>query len=215
MIRQGDNMKVTKLTVGELEENCFIITAPDSTAIVIDPGAEGEVIAAEIESRGLSLRKILLTHGHFDHIGAAAWLKERYGAQVYVSRPDEVMLSDREKSGALIAPYIPFHPVEADGRVRDGDTICEGSMRIKVMETPGHSAGSVCYIVNGCIFVGDTVFRGSVGRTDLYSGDPRQLSESLKKLASLDEDYKLYCGHGADTTLEAEKKFNPFFKALT
>lgn len=208
-------MNITKLVVGELEANCFIVEAPEQTAIVIDPGAEAEVIAAELESRGLTLRKILLTHGHFDHTAAAKELKGKYNAQVYISAQDEELLPDREKSVAFFLPHAPYHPVEPDARIKDGDVISQGSMKIKVMSTPGHTAGSVCFIIGDCIFTGDTVFHGSVGRTDLYSGDIRQQSESLKKLLSLDKNYKLYCGHGSDTDLETERKTNPFLSHIT
>ena len=203
-------MNIIKLTLGELAANCYIVEAPDKTAVVIDPGAEAEVIAEELESRGLDLQKILLTHGHFDHMGAAKELKDRYGAQVYISAQDEELLPDREKSVAFFLPYEPFHPVEADVRVKDGDVISQGSMKIKVMSTPGHTAGSVCFIIDDCMFTGDTLFRRSVGRTDLYSGNVKEQGESLKKLAALTQNYRLYCGHGEDTDLETEIKTNPF-----
>ena len=203
-------MNIIKLTLGELAANCFIVEAPEQTAIVIDPGAEAEVIAAELESRGLTLRKILLTHGHFDHTGAAKELKDRYNAQVYISAQDEELLPDREKSVAVFLPQAPFHPAEPDARVKDGDVISQGSMKITVMATPGHTAGSVCFIIGDCIFTGDTLFCQSVGRTDLYSGDRRQQAESLKKLAALDKNYRLFCGHGEDTDLDTERKTNPF-----
>ena len=138
-------MDIIKLTVGEMEENCYIITGPGDTAIVIDPGAAAELIAGELDGRKLSLRKILLTHGHFDHIGAAQWLREHYYAPVYVGGEDEEMLSDRKKSGADMLPYAPFHPVEADARLKDGDVICEGSMKIKVISTPGQQGQRVLY----------------------------------------------------------------------
>ena len=208
-------MNIIKLTVGELEANCFIVEAPEDTALVIDPGAEAEMIAAELDSRGLTLRKILLTHGHFDHTGAAKELKDRYNAQVYISAQDEELLPDREKSVAFFLPEQPFHPVEPDARVKDGDVISQGSMKIKVMSTPGHTLGSVCFIIEDCIFTGDTLFHLSVGRTDLYSGSIKQQSESLQKLLSLDKNYRLYCGHGEDTDLDTERKTNPFLSHIT
>lgn len=208
-------MNIIKLTVGELAANCFIVEAPEKTAIVIDPGAEAEVIAAELESRGLTLRKILLTHGHFDHMGAAAELKEKYSAQVYISVQDEELLPDREKSVAIFLPDSPFHPVEADARVKEGDVISQGSMKISVIETPGHTAGSVCFVIEDCIFTGDTLFHGSVGRTDLYSGNAAQQAETLKRLAELDKNYRLYCGHGEDTDLDTERAVNPFLSHIT
>ena len=203
-------MNIIKLTLGELAANCFIVEAPEKTAIVIDPGAEAEVIMAELESRGLALQKILLTHGHFDHIGAAAALKEKYGAQVYISTVDEELLDDKVKSVAYIMPEIPFHPVEADVRIKEGDVISQGSMKISVMETPGHTAGSVCFIIDDCIFTGDTLFHGTIGRTDHFSGDTPTEIQSVKRLAALDKNYRLYCGHGSDTDLDTERKTNPF-----
>lgn len=203
-------MNIIKLTLGELAANCFIVEAPEQTAIVIDPGAEAEVIMAELESRGLTLQKILLTHGHFDHIGAAAALKEKYGAQVYISAVDEELLDDKVKSVAYIMPEIPFHPVEADVRIKEGDVISQGSMKISVIETPGHTAGSVCFIIEDCIFTGDTLFHGTIGRTDHFSGDTPTEIQSVKRLAALENNYRLYCGHGSDTDLDTERKTNPF-----
>ena len=207
-------MNITKLTVGELAANCFIVEAPEQTAIVIDPGAEADVIAAELESRGLTLKKILLTHGHFDHTAAAAELKEKYNAQVYISEEDEELLSDKVKSVSYFLPESPYNPVEVDTRIKDGDVISQGSMKISVMSTPGHTAGSVCFIIEDCMFTGDTLFRQSVGRTDLYSGDPLEQFKSLKILAALDKNYKLYCGHGEDTDLDLERKNNPFLSRI-
>lgn len=201
-------MKVTKLVVGELEENCYIIEFDDKEAAVIDPGAEGEVIASRLDETGLKLTAILLTHGHFDHIGAVRLLKERYNALVYISREDECMLSDKEKSRAVKAPHIPFAPVSADVLLEDGQELSFGSEKLKVMTSPGHTDGSVCFVGDGVIFVGDTVFKGSVGNIDLDSGG---MKDSLKKLKSLKEDYILYCGHGEDSSLKYETEHNPYF----
>ena len=126
-------MNIIKLTLGELASNCYILEASDKTAIVIDPGAEAEVIISELESRGLTLSKILLTHGHFDHMGAAAELKERYGAQVYISAADEELLDDNVKSVAYFLPDIPFRPVKADVRIKEGDLISQDSVKISVI----------------------------------------------------------------------------------
>ena len=203
-------MNVIKLTLGELASNCYILEAPEKTAIVIDPGAEAEVIIAELESRGLTLSKILLTHGHFDHTGAAAELKARYNAPVYISAADEELLDDKVKSVAYVLPEFPFRPVKADVRIREGDVITQGSMEISVIETPGHTAGSVCFIIDDCMFTGDTLFHGTVGRTDHFSGDTGAELQSVKRLAALDKNYRLYCGHGSDTDLDTERKTNPF-----
>ena len=204
-------MEIIKLTLGMLAVNCYIIKYSENKAAIIDPGDEGEKIASELEKQWLTPTQILLTHGHFDHIGAAAFLKEKYNIPLYIGEKDNTMLSDREKSGAYIAPFVKYNPVEADGFLKEGDEIALGEITLKVMETPGHSEGSICLMGEDFIFTGDTVFQGSVGRTDLFSGSGKKLMESVKKLAALEKDYRLYCGHGEDTALEAEKSFNPFF----
>lgn len=204
-------MEVIKIVLGALSENCYFLKYSDKEAAIIDPGENGEKISAELERRELVPTKILLTHGHFDHIGAADFLKKKYNIPLFVSERDKCMLSDREKSGADIAPFVEYYPTEADGFLKDGDKIPLGDGFITVMETPGHSAGSLCFVGDDFIFTGDTVFKGSVGRTDLYSGDARALGESIKKLSELKGNYKLYCGHGDDSSLETEKSFNPYF----
>ncbi len=204
-------MEIIKLTLGMLAVNCYIIKYSENKAAVIDPGDEVEKIAKELEKQGLTPTQILLTHGHFDHIGAAAFLKEKYSIPLYICEKDKVMLTDREKSGAYIAPFVKYNPVEADGFLKEGDEIALGEISLKVMETPGHSEGSICLMGEDFIFTGDTLFQGSVGRTDLFSGNGKKLMESVKRLAALEKDYRLYCGHGEDTSLEAEKSFNPFF----
>lgn len=207
-------MEVTKITVGPISENCFIVKVGEGKAVVIDPGAEGEKIALWLKEHSLTPEKILLTHGHFDHIGAAAFLKEKYNISLYVSEEDECMLNDREKSAAVMAPFMEFTPVAADRTFKDGEEIDLGEVKAKVLATPGHTKGSVCFIIGDCIFAGDTVFRGSAGRTDLFSGDFREQEQSIVKLSKLKGKFKLYCGHGADSTLEEEKHFNPYFAGL-
>lgn len=204
-------MEVIKLTVGALSENCYILKYSEKEAAIIDPGDWGERISAVLEKYGVTPTKILLTHGHFDHIGAAAFLKDKYNIPLFISEKDKDMLSDKEKSGAEIAPFVKFYPVKADGYLKDGDIIALGDVNITVMDTPGHSAGSLCYIGEDFIFTGDTVFKDSVGRSDLYSGSYGELCKSIKKISALTGNYKLYCGHGDDTDLETEKSFNSFF----
>lgn len=203
-------IKPIKIVLPPIEENCYILNGGEGKAVVIDPGSCPEIIEKELERLGVTPEKILLTHGHFDHMSGASRLKEKYGAKVYINQNDECMLSDKPKSGALIAPFFEYVPVECDGYLKEGDVITLGELELKVIETPGHSKGSVCFIAGDSIFTGDTLFCGSVGRTDLYMGDYRELEESLKRLKELSEDYFLYCGHGEDTTLNEERNFNPF-----
>ncbi len=199
-----------KLVLPPIDENCYILPDGEGKAVVIDPGSAPEIIAEELEIRGLVPEKILLTHGHFDHISGAKYLKEKYGAKVYIHKNDECMLSDMVKSGALIAPFFEYISVECDEYLKEGDVITQGVLKIKVIETPGHSRGSVCFIIDNSIFTGDTLFSGSVGRTDLYMGDYRELNRSLARLVKLEGDYLLYCGHGGNTTLNGERMSNPF-----
>lgn len=205
------SLSVVKLTVGALSENCYILDLGKGKGAVVDPGDEGERIASRLEEMGLKLTAILLTHGHFDHIGAVDYLKKRYGASVYIGKDDEIMLGDKEKSGARIAPFVSFNPTSADVLLEEDSEIELGGVKLKVMATPGHSKGSVCFIGDGVIFAGDTVFKGSVGRTDLYSGNMREQGESIRRLKGIEGNYKLYCGHGEDSTLDFEKSYNPYF----
>lgn len=210
MSESKNRIKPIKIVLPPIEENCYILDDGEGKAVVIDPGSYPEMIEKELERLGIVPEKILLTHGHFDHMSGAAYLREKYGAKVYINQNDECMLSDKPKSGALIAPFFEYVPVECDGYLKEGDVIRQGKLEIKVIETPGHSKGSVCFILGDSIFTGDTLFCGSAGRTDLYRGDYRELEESLKRLKELPEDYFLYCGHGEDTTLNEERNFNPF-----
>lgn len=203
-------LKPIKIVLPPIDENCYILDGGDGKAAVIDPGSFPEIIEKELEKHGLIPEKILLTHGHFDHWSAAEQLRKKYGAKVYINQNDECMLSDRAKSGALLAPSFEYIPTECGGYLKEGDVIRQGTLEFKVIETPGHSKGSVCFITGGCIFTGDTLFCGSAGRTDLYGGDRRELENSLKRLGELEGDYLLYCGHGDDTSLNEERRSNPF-----
>ena len=158
-----------------------------------------------------NLKYILLTHGHFDHIIGVKSVKEKYGAQVVISKEDEPMLNSAKLSLAVFC-NAPQNNVDADIIVKDGDEITLGKTKIKVMATPGHTSGSVCYIAENCIFSGDTLFYCSCGRTDFPSGSPEQMMSSLQKLKALDGDYKVYTGHNNLTTLDFERKNNPYMK---
>lgn len=202
--------EINKLILGKLYTNCYIIKTGENSAVVIDPAAEAERIIRYLEHNNLSVKKILLTHGHFDHIQAAPELRERYNAPIYIGKADAEMLEDCDKAAGNFLPQLKFVPFKADFFANEGDVIEQDGVTFSVMETPGHTAGSVCYFCEDCIFAGDTIFYRSAGRTDMYSGSAKAQAKSLGRLKMLEDDYEIYCGHGEETTLSFEKANNPF-----
>lgn len=204
-------MNILALTVGLLGENCYLVWNEPEHAAVIDPGAEAQHILNSLQKNGLRAEAILLTHGHFDHIGAVAELKEQTGARVFAPEEDAELLTDPTKnlSGEM---GINIQPFEADRLLRDGDRFEIGSMKFEFLHTPGHTKGSGVYRVEDVLFTGDTLFAGSMGRTDFYGGDFRAMEQSLSRLAGLEGDFRVLCGHGEGTTLEQERRSNPFLR---
>ncbi len=205
-------MKIEKFVLGILSTNSYIVSDENKNAVIFDCGVYSATISSYIEENELKLKKILLTHSHFDHIGGCAQLQEQTGAPVYIHEAEEDSLNDGDKNLANAFPFSSFEKIEDYRTISDGDVIKVGDMQFKVMHTPGHSKGSVCYIIEDVIFAGDTVFAGSVGRTDNYGGNQAEQRKSLKRLIELDGDYKLLCGHGEDTTLDVERKHNPYLQ---
>ena len=209
------DLKIIELVLSPLATNCYIVETGSGEAVVIDPADSGEEILSAAENAGLRIRKILLTHGHFDHTGAAAFVKEHTGAPICIHKADNELLSDAVKALAFFCPGKPFISCEADEFFENGDPVTQGNVTFTVLHTPGHTAGSVCFLCkdeNGrnIMFAGDTIFKDSIGRSDGYSGDPRVQMQSLEKIKELTEDYIIYPGHGESTTLNAEKRYNPF-----
>lgn len=195
-------MQVTRLPLGVYQTNCYIIYEESSkTCCVLDPGGEAKKVLEFMEIRGLSLDAVLLTHGHFDHVGAVKDLHDATGCKVYLCTEDCTMPA-KWTAGEL------FY-TDAYG---EGDELNLAGLTIKVLHTPGHTPGSVCLMVENSIFCGDTLFAGSCGRTDLPGGDQNVLFKSLLRLAALEEDYTCYPGHSGSTTLAREKQYNPFIK---
>ena len=203
-------MKVISEKFGSMDNNCsLIIDEKTNQSALVDCNEFSQKMIDMIGDT--DLKYILLTHGHFDHIIGARDTKAKYGAKVIISSEDEPMLSSSKLSLAAFC-NAPQNDVEADIIVSDGDEITLGDIVIKVMSTPGHTLGSVCYIAENCIFSGDTLFYCSCGRTDFPSGSPEQMMSSLQKLKALDGDYKVYTGHNNLTTLDFERKNNPYMK---
>lgn len=203
-------MKVISEKFGSMDNNCcLIIDEKTNQSALVDCNEFSQKMIDMIGDT--DLKYILLTHGHFDHIIGVKSVKEKYGAQVVISKEDEPMLNSSKLSLAVFC-NAPQNNVDADIIVKDGDEITLGETKIKVMATPGHTSGSVCYIAENCIFSGDTLFYCSCGRTDFPSGSSEQMMSSLQKLKALDGDYKVYTGHNNLTTLDFERKNNPYMK---
>ena len=194
-------MNVKTLPVGQLETNCYVLTNENTLeCVVIDPGDESNTIMDYIESLNLKCTAIMLTHGHFDHCGVCDEIAEQTGAKVYMHPAD-----DRRN---ISAPYFPYTLPENGQYYREGDKINAAGIDFEVIETPGHTPGSVTLAADGALFTGDTLFRGSAGRTDLTGGDPQALAASLLKLCALSDEYEVYPGHMDATSLIREKSFN-------
>ena len=207
-------MNIVSIPTGPLAVNTYIVwkDAPDggtAECVVVDPANSGKILRA-LEERGLRLAAILITHGHFDHIMGVAKLREATGARVYINRLDSKAMSD---NGASLASMVGFRvdPSQVDVFVEDGMEFTEAGIEFRAIHTPGHTKGGVCYIVEAerVIFVGDTLFYMSYGRTDLPGGDAVALHDSIVyRLFTLMGDYRVLPGHDRETTLDFERTHN-------
>lgn len=207
------HLTTASLTVGELAVNCwFLVNEDRKEALVFDPGDEAERIRSYAEQKGWKIAGILLTHGHADHMGGAEELKRLTEAEIYVLAEEEPLLKNGKTN---LSVYIMRRVItmEADEYVRDGQELTLSGIRLKVLRTPGHTPGGCCFYCEeaGCVFAGDTLFQGSVGRSDFPGGSMSELVRSVKeKLFLLPDDTKVYPGHGEETTIAFEKQYNPF-----
>ncbi|MBQ9978720.1 MAG: MBL fold metallo-hydrolase [Clostridia bacterium] len=197
-------MEIISLSPTGFASNCFILHSAGE-AFVIDPAISEKRILARLEDEGLTLKGILLTHGHFDHIWRAEELRNATGAPLYVHEADAEILTDSKKNAYATFTGGSFTISEADGLLREGDALTLGTERITVLHTPGHAKGSVCYDTGEILITGDTLFAQSFGRYDLYGGDLKALKGSLQRLLELasTENRWIYCGHGENSTLRA------------
>ena len=190
-------MNIQKLTLGLYQTNTYLL-ANDTEAVVIDPGYEADTILDALA--GKTLKAILLTHGHFDHVGAVKELVAETGCEVWIHAAE-----------ATLPPMVTAGPLYFTHTYDEGDTVSPiAGLELTVLHTPGHTPGSVCLLMGKEMFSGDTLFACSFGRTDLPGGDPRKMMESLRRLASLQGNFFIHPGHGGSTTLDAEKRFNPY-----
>jgi hydroxyacylglutathione hydrolase len=202
---------IKALEVGPIMANCYILGCEETKeAVVVDPGDEAEKILVTLAQDKLTVKYIINTHGHFDHVGANKDLKDATGAQLMIHADDEPMLSELSLHAAAFGLSVENSPV-ADITLSDNDEIKFGNITLKVIHTPGHSLGGICLLTDKVLIAGDTLFAGSIGRTDLPGGDYDTLISSIKtKLLVLDEDIIVYTGHGPETSIGREKKINPF-----
>ncbi len=205
-------MTVKTLYFGDMAANCYLVLT-NTAAIVIDPFAAYGQIADFFNQHPEKERYVLLTHCHFDHILGAAALRETFGAKIVIGKLDEKGLSDTSFSLSHLVGMSQT-PFFADKTVSNEEIMCVAQEKIRVLHTPGHTEGSVCYIIEDAIFTGDTLFAGSVGRCDLPTGDGSALMKSLARLCLLEKNYKVYPGHGEPTDIFAEKLNNPYMQGI-
>lgn len=192
-----------------LEGNCYVVKCgPKGHGLVIDPGDEGDRIADEVTAAGVEPEVVLLTHGHIDHTNAAAALRKRFRCRVACHALDAPMV--RGEDGESMFGFVRT-PCTVDQEFADGDEVTVGGVPVRVLHTPGHTRGSVCYAMGNVLFSGDTLFNCSIGRTDLPGGSDREMAESLTNvIAKLNDRMVVYAGHGPSTTIGYEKRHNPF-----
>jgi len=205
--------RVTTIVVGAFMVNCYLYW-DDKTGdgVIIDPGDEGSVIVDTVRKAGFTPRGILLTHGHVDHIAAVAQVKEEFDIPLYVGRGEEALLADPAANASIMLDE-PITVPEPEFLLRDEEEVKIGSLAFRVLATPGHTPGGICYLdeTGGLLFCGDTLFQGSIGRYDLPGGSYPQLIESIQnKLLKLPNEIVCFSGHGPRTTIGAERNSNPF-----
>lgn len=206
-------LKIERIPTGTIQENCYLIYN-ETSLLIIDPGAEAKKITEMIEKTDTIPVAILLTHTHYDHIGAVEELRHHYSIPVYVSPLEQDWLSNPILNLSGLSRHddiadIIVQPADVEFELIDYDL---GGIRFSVVPTPGHSIGSVSFIFDDFVVTGDALFKGSIGRTDLHTGDMQQLLHSITTyLFTLPDEFPAYPGHGDATTIEHEKKTNPFF----
>ena len=203
-------MHIENIVVGQLDVNCYIVAGESSPdAVVIDPGDEFERIAGLLDDKGLRPGYIVFTHAHYDHVCAAGELKSRYGAHIVMHEEErDTYRMTKELCMSWGFGEEDFPP--AGMVVKDGGEIAFGNLVFRVIHTPGHTPGSICLYGEKVLFTGDTLFKGSVGRTDLPGGSTDMLMASLRKISSLPTETRVFSGHGDTTTIAEELKNNPF-----
>lgn len=203
-------LKIHTFPLGAYQTNCYIVHDDAvKSCVIIDPGYEAQTILQTLEHLGLTADAVLLTHGHFDHVGAVEQIITATGCALWMSRSDWSQVPTPATYRFFPLANCDFCDVRF---CEEGQQIQAGGLTFTIMETPGHTTGSVCYLCENHMFSGDTLFQGSCGRTDLPGGDWGTIVESLKRLAALESNYTVHPGHGMNTTLAFERVYNPYMR---
>ncbi len=208
-------MEVKRILTGGNQENCYLVWDEEKHAVLIDPGADADKIYEEVQTNGLTVEKIILTHGHYDHTGAVNPLKELTNALVVACQEEKPLMEDSSLSMGILKGDSWENP-QVDCYVSDGEHILVGGLDFLAMHTPGHTAGSMGLLCQKTLFSGDTVFRCNIGRWDLPTGDLKKLTFSiLYRIFCLPKDTVIYPGHGAETTVGYEKTHSEVYRWLS
>lgn len=204
-------MIIKELVVGPLMANCFIFGCQATKeAVVIDPGGDAGRIIRVLDDLKLQIKYIINTHGHFDHVSGNGELKEATGVDILIHPLDAPMLSRLSSNAAIFGVRVDNSP-PCDRTIEEGETISFGKLTLEVIHTPGHTPGGISLFTDGIVFVGDTLFAGSIGRTDFPGGDYNTLISSIQsKLFKMNDDVRVFSGHGPETTIGRERRYNPF-----
>jgi len=203
-------MILRKMELGDFGSNCYLVGDEDTKeGMIIDPGDDGSSIMKQVKALGLSIKIIVLTHSHIDHVGGLADVKKATGAVIAIHENEAPFLLKQPRLMEFMPPTPPSPP--ADRLLKDGDMIKVGKLKFKVLHTPGHTSGGICLLGDGVVFTGDTLFNFSIGRADFPGSDYDQEMQSIRsKLMTLPDETRVYPGHGPATTIGTERKGNPF-----
>lgn len=209
-------MLLRSIPLGDFQANCYLLTDEKSgESLVIDPGFYCEELEEFMKKNGVSqVKYILLTHGHMDHICGAPYFKEKYGGKIVIGEADAPILEEYHFLDGASSYRDSFRPCIADIIATDDLELYLGDIKITMIATPGHITGEFCYIIEDMIFTGDVLFRESIGRTDLEGGNIFALVKSLKRIRDLNVNFRVFPGHGEETSIAHESEFNRFYKAL-
>lgn len=205
-------INITRVVCGMNGTNCYIVVDDRKNCVLIDCEGDGENFESYFEKESIKPSYIILTHGHSDHIGAVNYIKNKYNCKVCASEFEKELLENPNLNLSKFMCEIPIS-VKADIFLKDNENFNFGDISFKIMNTPGHTKGSICLIMKDKIFSGDTLFEGSCGRVDFPTGDAKEIMKSLENLSKLEGDYEVYPGHGPSTTLEYERTYNPYINS--